>query len=117
MIAGVANTHAALWYLLKNSRLSATARDFMDEAARAGRDIALSPISLTEILYLVEKERLPWSAYEELKAALADPDCVIKEAPFTAAWLTRCAKYRATRSLTCPIASSPRPPCSCGFRS
>jgi PIN domain nuclease of toxin-antitoxin system len=83
MIAGVADTHTALWYLLKNPRLSATARQFMDDAAAAGHDIVLSPISLAEIVYLVEKDRLPASAYRELKNALADPDYVIEEAPFT----------------------------------
>ena len=83
MIAGVADTHTALWYLLKNPRLSATARQFMDDAAAAGHDIVLSPISLAEIVYLVEKNRLPVSAYHELKIALADPDYVIEEAPFT----------------------------------
>ena len=83
MIAGVADTHTALWYLLKNPRLSATARQFMDDAASAGHDIVLSPISLAEIVYLVEKNRLPASAYHELKNALADPDYVIEEAPFT----------------------------------
>ena len=83
MIAGVADTHAALWYLLKNPRLSATARQFMDDAAASGLDIVLSPISLAEIVYLVEKNRLPASAYHDLKNALADPDYVIEEAPFT----------------------------------
>ena len=84
MIVGVADTHTALWYLHKNPRLSVTARTFMDDAAQAGHDIALSPISLAEIVYLVEKNRLPVSAYEDLKAALADPEYVIEEAPFTA---------------------------------
>jgi PIN domain nuclease of toxin-antitoxin system len=84
VIVGVADTHAALWYLLKNPRLSAAARTFMDDAALAGHDIALSPISLAEIVYLVEKNRLPESAYDELKDALADPEYVIDEAPLTA---------------------------------
>ena len=84
MIVGVADTHAALWYLLKNPRLSVAARAFMDDAAHAGHDIALSPISLAEIVYLVEKNRLPESAYDELKDALADPEYVIEEAPLTA---------------------------------
>jgi len=83
VIAGVADTHAALWYLLKNPRLSATARSFMDDTADAGLDIALSPISLAEIVYLVEKGRLPESAYDELKRALEDPDFVLEEAPFS----------------------------------
>jgi PIN domain nuclease of toxin-antitoxin system len=83
VIAGVADTHTALWYLLKNPRLSATARGFMDDAASAGHDIVLSPISLAEIVYLVEKDRLPASAYDELRTALNDPDFVLEEAPFT----------------------------------
>jgi PIN domain nuclease of toxin-antitoxin system len=82
VIAGVADTHAALWYLLKNPSLSITARRFMDDAAAAGKDIVVSPISLAEIGYLVEKKRLPASAYEELKNALADPEYVIEEGPF-----------------------------------
>lgn len=55
----------------------------MDEAANVGHDIAISPISLAEIVYLVEKGRLPELAYEELRKALSDPDFVLKEAPFT----------------------------------
>jgi PIN domain nuclease of toxin-antitoxin system len=55
----------------------------MDDAAASGLDIVLSPISLAEIVYLVEKNRLPASAYHDLKNALADPDYVIEEAPFT----------------------------------
>jgi PIN domain nuclease of toxin-antitoxin system len=82
VIAGVADTHASLWYLTKNPSLSATARRFMDDAAEAGHDILVSPISLAEIVYLVEKNRLPASAYEDLKSALADQDYVIEEAPF-----------------------------------
>jgi PIN domain nuclease of toxin-antitoxin system len=81
--AGVADTHAALWYLLKNPRLSAAARSFMDDAASVGHDIVLSPVSLAEIVYLVEKGRLAASAYDELRTALNDPDFVLKEAPFT----------------------------------
>ena len=84
MIVGVADTHAALWYLFNNPLLSITARRFIDAAAMAGNDIALSPISLVEIVYLAEKNRVPASAYEELKKALADPEYVIEEAPFNA---------------------------------
>jgi PIN domain nuclease of toxin-antitoxin system len=83
VIAGVADTHAALWYLLRNPRLSATARSFMDDAANAGHDIVLSAISLAEIVYLVEKGRLGASAYDELRKALNDPDFVLEEAPLT----------------------------------
>ena len=54
------------------------------EPASIGNNVVLSPISLAEIVYLTEKKRLPVSAYEELKKALADHEYVIEEAPFTA---------------------------------
>ncbi len=83
MIAGVADTHAALWYLFGDSRLSATAKSFFDEAGGSGRKIVLSVISLAEIVYLIEKNRLPSSAYEKLRQALGVVDYVIDEVPVT----------------------------------
>lgn len=82
MIAGVVDTHAALWYLLESPRLSFAARSFIDGAADAGDSVLLSPISLAELVYLTEKNRLPASAYEELKLALKDHSYVIDVAPF-----------------------------------
>ena len=107
MIAGVADTHAALWYLLKNPRLSKTARVFSWMIwPSVGNTIALSAVSLAEIVYLVEKNRLPESAYHDLKTVLQDTDYVIEEASFTtenrrshAAGISR-REYR-----TCPTAS------------
>ena len=56
----------------------------MDDAAASGNDIVISPISLAEIVYLIEKNRLPSAnAYADLKAVLEDPDHMFKEAPFT----------------------------------
>jgi PIN domain nuclease of toxin-antitoxin system len=83
MIAGVADTHTALWYLFNDARRSVAAGDFIDQAAAAGRRIVVSSISLAEIVYLIEKNRLPASAYTDLRSALDDPDHVFKEAPFT----------------------------------
>ena len=83
MIAGVADTHTALWHLFDDKRLSRPAGDFIDKVAAARHRIAVSSISLAEIVYLIEKNRLPASAYDDLKLALADLDHVLKEAPFT----------------------------------
>lgn len=83
MIAGVADTHAAVWYLFGDQRLSVKAKDFIDQAAAAGRTIEISPISLAEVLYLVEKNRLAASAFEDLRRALNNPKHVFKEAAFT----------------------------------
>jgi len=84
MIAGVADTHTALWYLFGDSRLTATAKQFIDKAATARLTIALAPSSLAEVVYLVEKKRLLPSAYSDLRNALANPNHVLEEAPFTA---------------------------------
>ena len=85
MIAGVADTHTALWHLFDDKRLSTAAEAFIDEAATARRKIAISTISLAEVVYLVEKNRLPASAYDELTQALADPEHVFAEAVISAA--------------------------------
>jgi len=85
MIAAVADTHTALWHLFDDARLSAAAGTFISDAATARRKIAISTISLAEVVYLVEKNRLPPSAYEELTQALADPEHVFTEAVLTAA--------------------------------
>ena len=84
MIAGVADTHTALWYLHKNPLLSPPARESIDAVAIDGDTIVLSPISLAEIVYLTEKKKIPASAYEERKNALADHEYVIEETPFNA---------------------------------
>jgi PIN domain nuclease of toxin-antitoxin system len=85
MIAGVADTHTALWHLFDDKRLSAAAETFISDAAIARRKIAISTISLAEVVYLVEKGRLPATAYDELTKALADPEHVFTEAVMSAA--------------------------------
>ena len=85
MIAGVADTHTALWHLFDDARLSTAVKAFIDEAATSRRKIAISSISLAEVVYLVEKNRLPPSAYDDLTQALTDPEHVFTEAVFTAA--------------------------------
>ena len=83
MIAGVADTHTALWYLFGDARLSTQAKEFIDQAAASRHSIEVSPISLAEIVYLVEKNRILASALEDLRTALDNPNHVFKEAPFT----------------------------------
>lgn len=58
MIAAIADTHTALWYIFADSRLSATGRNLIDEAAAHGDRVGVSVISLAEIVYLVEKHRI-----------------------------------------------------------
>jgi PIN domain nuclease of toxin-antitoxin system len=80
----VADTHAVLWYLLNDPRLSTAARDVFDLADSTKNSIVLSPISLVEVTYLVEKNRIPELAYTLLVNALAEPDNLFVEAPLSA---------------------------------
>ena len=82
MVVAVAGTHAAIWFLSGDARLSRTAKDQLFKAAAARRRIALSSISVVEVVYLIEKNRLSASAYDDLRQALADPNHVLQEAPF-----------------------------------
>ncbi|MBY0507533.1 MAG: hypothetical protein K2X03_26705 [Bryobacteraceae bacterium] len=79
MIAGVADTHTAIWHLFDDVRLSKTAGDFIDHAAAAGCGIAVSSISLAAIVYLVEKGRLTPNVYPDVKAALTDIEHVFRK--------------------------------------
>ena len=81
----MADTHTALWHLFDDPRLSRAACAIIRDAAEARHKIAISSISLAEIVYLVEKGRLPLEAYEELSQAVADTEHVFTEAVFTAA--------------------------------
>ena len=84
-VAGVADTHAALWYVLRNPELSSTAHAFIENAAQDGRPVLVASISLAEIVYLIEKNRLPSDVYTRLTAALAESRYVLQEAPLTLA--------------------------------
>jgi|ERR1700733_7943894 len=64
--------------------MSKRANAFIDRAVSAGEGIAVSAVSLAEIVYLVEKGRVPVSTYDEVSRALADPTGVLVEAPLTA---------------------------------
>lgn len=84
MIVGVADTHTALWHLFADTKLSRVAEDFIQAAAARRDKIAVSAVSLAELVYLVEKNRLPMSAYDELLRALSNPAHVFTEAALTA---------------------------------
>lgn len=84
MIGGIADTHTALWHLFGDARLSSTAKNFILAAAARGEKIAVSAISMAELVYLVEKNRLPRAAYDGLSQALRSPRNVFTEAALTA---------------------------------
>lgn len=81
MIVAIADTHAAIWYLFSDRRLGSTASAFIDETIANGDHIGVSAISLAEMVYLIEKGRIPANALKDLHAATADPNAVLQHVP------------------------------------
>lgn len=73
MAAVVADTHAVLWMLTNSAKLSPAARTALEQAVMAGEPIYVASISVVEVVYLVDKNRLPKSALERLIDALRNP--------------------------------------------
>jgi PIN domain nuclease of toxin-antitoxin system len=73
MNAVLADTHAALWYLLEPSRLSVDADRALTQADQPGSGIFVSAISVVEVIYLVEKGKVPSAALQGLVTTLNDP--------------------------------------------
>ena len=82
MLRAVADTHAAIWYIFADERLSATARTMIEEAAADGDQIAFSSITLAEIVYLSEKGRIDPATLDRLLTAVDSEDAVLIEVPF-----------------------------------
>lgn len=62
----VADTHALIWHLTQDSRLSQKARDVFVEADNHNNVIWISSITLVEIVYLIEKSRFPRTLLEQI---------------------------------------------------
>ena len=79
MFAAVADTHSVIWYLAQDSRLSSAAKLFIDDATQNGEQVGISSISLVEIVYLIERNRIPAESLSRLAAAIASPRSVLTE--------------------------------------
>lgn len=55
----VADTHTIIWYFLESQSLSRNALAALDDTLNGGYRIHLASISLVEMVYLVEKSRMP----------------------------------------------------------
>jgi PIN domain nuclease of toxin-antitoxin system len=78
-IRAVADTHAVIWYVFDDPRLSSAARTEMDTAVANGEQIAVSSISLIEMVYLVDKDRIATAAFDGVLQALDDPNPLLLE--------------------------------------
>ena len=73
MSAVVADTHTIIWYLRSPEKLSTNALTSLDNALNNGESIFISAISLVEMNYLVEKNRIPVGSLEQLLQLIDDP--------------------------------------------
>jgi len=84
MIVAIADTHTVVWYLFRNPKLSAGARQAIEQAFRAGDQIGVSSISLAGMVYLSEKGHIPSTAVYDLIRHLLDPQYPLHELPVDA---------------------------------
>jgi PIN domain nuclease of toxin-antitoxin system len=66
MIVAIADTHATIWYLFSDPRLGTAASAF----------------TIAEMVYLIEKGRIPSGTLNDLRDATADPATVLRHVPF-----------------------------------
>jgi PIN domain nuclease of toxin-antitoxin system len=81
MIVAIADTHVVIWYLAADPRLSSSAKLLMDTTASNGDTIAVSAITLVEMVYLVEKGKILPKQLDNLSTELDDPDSMFVEVP------------------------------------
>jgi PIN domain nuclease of toxin-antitoxin system len=89
MIAAVADTHTAIWYLVGDPRLSPVARELIDRSAAKRLKVAVSAITLAEVVYLTEKRRIREGVFEALLEAVRRPHGVLQGVPVDEAVVER----------------------------
>ena len=81
MPGAVADTHAVVWYLLDSPRLSAPASAQFEKCRMAGATVGVSSMSIIEIIYLVEKGRIPPTTLPLLDKRLTEPEALLEIIP------------------------------------
>jgi PIN domain nuclease of toxin-antitoxin system len=77
----VVDTHSAVWYLDEDVRLSRRAESEIDHALAGGFGIYVPSSSLVELVYLVDKRRIPADVAERVDQVLRDPDSGFRLTP------------------------------------
>jgi len=74
----VTDTHALIWYLQDDARLSSEASAHFDGCEHDGGRIRIASISLVEVIYLSEKGRIPAETLASLLSELRTPDTILE---------------------------------------
>jgi PIN domain nuclease of toxin-antitoxin system len=77
------DTHVLIWYLSKPQKLSQIAQDAIQTAVSGGEVLYISTMSLVEICYLIERNRIPPAIWDPLLQAVCQPDGEIRAMPIT----------------------------------
>jgi PIN domain nuclease of toxin-antitoxin system len=83
MPGAVADTHAVVWYLLDSPRLSAPASAQFEKCQMTGATVGVSSMSIIEIIYLVEKGRIPPATLPLLEKRLTEPGALLEIIPIS----------------------------------
>ena len=75
------DTHAAVWYVTDAKELSAAAAERLDNALASGHPLWLASISVVEMVYLVEKGRIPRAFCERIVQVLNDGEGALSLVP------------------------------------
>ncbi len=81
MIVAIADTHTTIWYLFSDPRLGRAASAFIDDTIQKGDHVGVSAISIVEMIYLIEKGRIPATALDNLRSAITDLKTVLRYVP------------------------------------
>jgi PIN domain nuclease of toxin-antitoxin system len=68
----VIDTHILIWYLFAPQKLSEAALEAIQQCLQQGGKLGVSAISVVELVYLTEKNRLPKVSLPEINQILAD---------------------------------------------
>jgi len=79
------DTHALIWYLYDDPRLSEKAREMLEKAASTNGRVGCSALTLAEVIYLQEKDRIPAGTLDRLLESLKTKSSLLVVAPVTLA--------------------------------
>jgi PIN domain nuclease of toxin-antitoxin system len=83
IVRAVADTHALIWLLHKDPRLSALALSTILATEKAGEWIGVFSMTLIELAYLEEKGRIPARSYAGALSLLNRTGGTLREQPVT----------------------------------
>jgi PIN domain nuclease of toxin-antitoxin system len=81
VIVAVGDTHTIIWWLFDSSKLSVRALQFMRSATASSDKIAISSITLIEVVYLIEKGRIPLETLTAMAQIIRTPNGPFEEVP------------------------------------